>query len=103
MASRRLLNGKSGSGLIVAALFILPDGLVAQNREIKISAGWAEDAPILTSLVEFAHTESDLRVAVTRYVADKASIERRYEVRYSIGYAATSRRHMSRRYSRVVW
>ena len=45
--------------------------------------GWGDDPPALSSLVAFARTESDLRVAVDRYLLDKAAIERRYEVPYS--------------------
>jgi hypothetical protein len=47
------------------------------------SPGWAEDPPALSSLVDFAHKESDLRVAVVRYAEDAAAIERRYPVTYS--------------------
>ena len=39
--------------------------------------------PELSTLVTFARGESDLRVAVVRYLEDKAAIERRYEVAYS--------------------
>ena len=45
--------------------------------------GWADDPPALGSLVAFAETESDLRVAIERYLLDKAAIERRFEVLYS--------------------
>ena len=45
--------------------------------------GWASDPPRLESLVTFAQGESDLRVAVVRYAADRAAILRRYEVQYS--------------------
>ncbi|TRO86632.1 DUF885 domain-containing protein [Glycocaulis profundi] len=45
--------------------------------------GWSQDPPVIGSLVEFAQTESDLRVAVTRYVQDLAALGRRYPVQYS--------------------
>ena len=46
-------------------------------------AGWAADAPDVSSLVRVAHDESDLRIAINRYVLDKAAIKRRYPVQYS--------------------
>jgi hypothetical protein len=45
--------------------------------------GWAQDAPVLSSLVAFARSESDLRIGVSRYLEDRAAILRRYEVQYS--------------------
>ncbi len=83
MNDRRLLNEIACSGLIFALLMMIPPSLSAQNPEINLPAGWAEDAPVLASLVEFTRSESDLRVAVIRYVEDKASLGRRYEVHYS--------------------
>jgi len=80
MNDHGLLKEKSCSGLILALLLMIPPSLSAQNTEINLPAGWAEDAPVLASLVEFTRSESDLRVAVIRYVEDKASIGRRYEV-----------------------
>jgi hypothetical protein len=44
---------------------------------------WAQDTPGLSSLVSFARGESDLRVAVVRYLEDREAILRRYEVEYS--------------------
>src|SRR5690625_5215367 len=55
----------------------------AQTRTVAAPDGWAEDAPDLASLVDFARGESDLRVAVERYVADRAAVGRRYPVPYS--------------------
>lgn len=45
--------------------------------------GWAEDPPVLGTLVEFSRRESDLRLALDRYALDLAAILRRYEVEYS--------------------
>lgn len=45
--------------------------------------GFGDDPPALASLVTFAKNESDLRIAVERYLLDKAAIERRYEMPYS--------------------
>ncbi|HEX9565520.1 MAG TPA: DUF885 family protein [Gemmatimonadaceae bacterium] len=65
----------------LTALLLVPSAQ-AQTAQAPV-AGWADDPPALTSLVAFARTESDLRVAVDRYLADKAALERRYEVQYS--------------------
>ena len=67
----------------VASLLLLPSVLLAQDRNVALPDGWAADPPVLDSLITFARGESELRVAVIRYVADKAAIERRYQVRYS--------------------
>ena len=64
-------------------LLLTPFNLFAQNSDVILPAGWDDDPPQLTSLVTFARGESELRVAVIRYLQDKAAIERRYEVRYS--------------------
>ena len=66
--------------LVVIALIIIPRNLWAQNPDIKISKGWEGDPPKLSSLIEFTKSESNLRIAVKRYIEDKASIKRRYEV-----------------------
>ena len=66
--------------LVVIALITIPRDLYAQNAEINISKGWEEDPPILSSLIDFTKSESNFRIAVKRYVEDKASIKRRYEV-----------------------
>lgn len=59
-----------------AAVQAQPDGVVPPE-------GWAADPPSLPSLVSFAKTESELRVAVVRFAEDDAAIRRRYPVRYS--------------------
>ena len=64
-------------------LLLTPFNLFAQNSDVILPADWDDDPPQLTSLVTFARGESELRVAVIRYLEDKAAIERRYEVRYS--------------------
>lgn len=64
-------------------LLCFPHVLPAQITDILPSPGWDEDPPALASLVEFARSESELRVTVNRYLEDKAAIERRYEVLYS--------------------
>ncbi|MGI9202618.1 MAG: DUF885 family protein [Woeseiaceae bacterium] len=64
-------------------LLLTPCSLLAQDADIVLPEGWGDDPPDLSSLVIFARGESDLRVAVVRYLEDKAAIERRYEVRFS--------------------
>lgn len=65
--------------LIVAAI---PCSLFAQPPD-STAAGWAGDPPSIPALVDFARSESLLRVAVVRYTEDIAAIERRYPVWYS--------------------
>jgi hypothetical protein len=69
--------------LILMAAVFGPGPLFAQSTSPAAEAGWAEDPPALGSLVAFARGESDLRLAVSRYVDDRAAIRRRYEVEYS--------------------
>ena len=64
-------------------LLLMPCCLLAQNTDIMLPEGWDGDPPELTSLITFARSESDLRVAIVRYLEDKSAIERRYEVRFS--------------------
>jgi hypothetical protein len=67
--------------LIVSVL--APSVGSAQSNASRPKGGWSDDPPALASLVDVAKTESDLRVAVERYLADRSAIERRYEVAYS--------------------
>jgi uncharacterized protein (DUF885 family) len=70
----------------VAALLACAGGVVAQTAALRDTAslpGWADDPPVLSTLVQFARQESDLRVAVERYTLDQAAIRRRYDVEYS--------------------
>lgn len=64
-------------------LLLAPLCLPAQTVDVALPDGWADDAPALSTLVTFARGESDLRIAIVRYLEDKAAIERRYEVQYS--------------------
>jgi hypothetical protein len=73
--------------------FMLSRAALAQSGASSIGAGWADDPPALSALVAFARTESDLRIAIDRYLLDKAAIERRYEVQYSPARAARLRAH----------
>jgi len=74
-------RGRLIAATILLTLPIAP--LRAQTRAPQPANGWAGDPLELASLVAFARAESDLRGAVNRYLVDKASIERRYEVPYS--------------------
>ena len=55
----------------------------AQGTRPAAAADWSGDPPAIAALVAEAKTESVLRVAVDRYLADKGAIERRYEIAYS--------------------
>lgn len=71
------------SAAVVVVCLGLPGTLLAQGATPAAATGWAEDPPVLSSLVAFARGESDLRLAVIRYLEDRGAIERRYEVDYS--------------------
>ncbi len=59
-------------------LLLIPCSLLAQNSDIILPDGWDDDPPELASLVTFARGESDLRVAVVRYLEDKAATFSRF-------------------------
>jgi uncharacterized protein (DUF885 family) len=67
----------------VAFLALSGSALAQGNGSLPTRPGWAEDPPVLATLVEFSRRESDLRVALDRYALDLAAILRRYEVQYS--------------------
>jgi hypothetical protein len=76
--------GTHATLLVALALFAGHDAMHAQSKpSVTPAAGFGDDPPAMSALVAFARTESDLRIAVDRYVLDKAAIERRYEVPYS--------------------
>jgi hypothetical protein len=62
---------------------VTPDIGHAQEHSVSLPEGWADDVPAISSLVAYARGESDLRTAVTRYVEDRAAIQRRYPVQFS--------------------
>lgn len=68
---------------IIMFALLCPLTTLAQDRTHVLPEGWAADPPDISSLVTFARQESDLRVAIMRYLLDKEAIERRYEVQYS--------------------
>lgn len=68
---------------LVSLFLIIPSSLLAQDAGVALPAGWADDPPVISTLVTFARGQSDLRVAVVRYLEDKEAIERRYPVHYS--------------------
>jgi uncharacterized protein (DUF885 family) len=67
----------------IAAPLLLAISSPSPAQGVVAASGWADDPPALEALVAFARSGSDLRVAVERYLADKAAIERRYPVAYS--------------------
>ena len=86
MSLRRLARLRRTWWTALIAVAIVPCAAIAQSGApsgVARSAGWGDDPPALSALVAFARTESDLRIAVDRYLLDKAAIERRYDVPYS--------------------
>ena len=77
---QKLVVDRLGIISIIITLLIIPSDLLAQNSEINIPKGWEKDPPEIASLVDFTRSESNLRVAIIRYIEDKKSINRRYEV-----------------------
>jgi hypothetical protein len=74
---------RSGVAAVCLLLALPADAAPRQAPRVVLDPSWAEDPPNLNTLVTFARGESDLRVAVNRYVEDQAAIRRRYEVQYS--------------------
>jgi hypothetical protein len=68
--------------VLTTASFTLMGG-AARAQNGSGSTAWSGDPPAITSLVGAAKAESDLRVAVERYLLDQSAIERRYPVPYS--------------------
>ena len=77
---QKLVVDRLGIISTIITLLIIPSDLLAQNSEINIPKGWEKDPPEIASLVDFTRSESNLRVAIIRYIEDKKSINRRYEV-----------------------
>ncbi|MBB5518392.1 DUF885 family protein [Amphiplicatus metriothermophilus] len=89
--TRRLSPRTAFLSLTLAGLCAAAPAAKAQAPDAAALQGWAEDPPVLSALVAFAQTESDLRASVVRYVEDKAAIGRRYPVLYSSARAARLR------------
>ncbi|WP_234568228.1 DUF885 family protein [Rhodohalobacter sp. 614A] len=68
---------------ICVLLMMNPVSIQAQDADVVLDPEWAQDPPELSTLVNFAREESDFRVAVVRYLEDRAAIGRRYPVYYS--------------------
>ena len=62
------------------ALFLGPGDAISQSATDAQAATWSSDPPALSDLVDFGRTQSDLRVAVERYAADRAALFRRWDV-----------------------
>jgi uncharacterized protein (DUF885 family) len=69
--------------VVAASVVAVTENATAQTSRARKSGDWSADPPALTALVDAARTESDLRVAVDRYLLDKAALERRYPVPFS--------------------
>jgi hypothetical protein len=71
--------------LVVMTLSVVQVAAVAnaQSSRGPKAGDWSADPPALGALVDAAKVESDLRVAVDRYLLDKGAIERRYPVPFS--------------------
>jgi uncharacterized protein (DUF885 family) len=68
---------------LLAFAAVTPDIGHTQEHNASLPQGWADDVPAISSLVAYSRGESDLRTAVTRYVEDRAAIQRRYPVQFS--------------------
>ena len=79
------------AGSMAATMFLALAADASAQPQTAPSTGWGSDPPALSSLVAFAQTESDLRVAVLRYKEDEAAIGRRYPVLFSPTRAARFR------------
>ena len=66
-----------------AVLGLVAVALPATAQSPVIPRGWENEVPSLNSLVAFERGQSELRVAVDRFVADRSALGRRYDVDYS--------------------
>lgn len=71
--------------LVIAPLLfaLATPGGAAQDAGVIPPDGWAGDPPNINALIAFDREQSALRTTITRYLQDKAAIERRYPVQYS--------------------
>jgi hypothetical protein len=67
-------------GISIASIVFTIAAAAAEGPPVTTPAGWADDVPSPNSLITFARAESDLRTAVTRYVQDRAALDRRFPV-----------------------
>jgi hypothetical protein len=65
------------------SLALIPALGWTQENRVTLPTGWADDPPVLSTLVDFARGESSLRVAVQRYMQDVSGLQRRFPVEYS--------------------
>ena len=80
----RLDRARWGRTLVLtAAAFAVTGGALRAQQKEAGPAAWSGDPPAIASLVGVARSESDLRLAVERYLLDQSAIERRYPVPYS--------------------
>ncbi len=78
----RSSSHRSGSGLAFPLLGLLVTGVALgpQSAVGQTTAPELQDPPSLEALVGFDRGQSDLRVAVDRYVADRRALMRRYDI-----------------------
>ena len=60
----------------LVASSLLVSGLSAQTARTSEAPSWAADPPDLDALVAFAHSESELRNAVTAYSSGRQAMRR---------------------------
>ncbi|MCI0437374.1 MAG: DUF885 domain-containing protein [Gemmatimonadetes bacterium] len=79
------MNGtiRSRLGPAAASLFLLAGTAGPAQAQAGAGNGWEDPAPALRSLISFNREQSDLRLAVGRYTADRDALGRRYDVRHS--------------------
>src|SRR5690606_28029255 len=82
-AALHLPNGTRMRSTVLAVLGLAIIPLHAAAQSPVIPRGWEDEVPSLSSLVDFERQQSELRVAVDRFVADRAALNRRYDVDYS--------------------
>lgn len=69
--------------IIIFVCMSCPTTLFAQENDLALEPSWAESPPDISTLVNFAEKESEMRIAVTRYLEDKGALQRRYPVQHS--------------------
>lgn len=67
-------------GGVATAVLMISGVAGAQTTQYQGQQAWSDDPPVISSLIDFANNESNLRTAVDRYLQDKAAVERRYPV-----------------------
>jgi hypothetical protein len=69
------------TSVLVVGVMALLQATPAQGQATE--GGWDADPPTLSALVDFAQSQSDLRLAVQRYEEDRSALFRRWDVALS--------------------